>query len=302
MIRKLFAAFFLALFVLLVAPLIILESAVLSFLRPASIEQTIIPESFEPVSTFVASQFAKTPAETTLFAERMRLLVPRETYNEIMRSGASLLFSTIKDTSLGKDAVISLDPFKAALQKRVPEIVERMPVCAKSEEMLSSLRFCKPAKGLSKSQMEHSVADVIEKEIPPRLAFTIPGNTASLATTALPLSLAIIALILLFFISFCVWGTWATVLRWLGLSFMGLTGFIILFIISIYRLNEFTPLFADISEADWKLFEFLIQYPIRLLMLFCILLGLISVSAITTSFARGLHNKIGLHNKKRKAS
>lgn len=290
MIRKLFAALFLALFVLLVGPLIIAESAVLSFLRPAFLEQRIIPESFDPVTEVIAEQFAKTPAEIALFKERIRLLLPRETYNEIMKTGVSILFEAFKNSSIKELTVLSLDEFKKALQRKVPALVSTMPVCEKSEE-LTSFRFCKPAKGLSESHMQRLLADVIEKEIPPRFNVTIPGDTIAFMQRALPLSIVLISAVLLCLISLCVWGNWGIVLRWLGISLLGLTGFIVLFIISLYRLHEFKPLFTDVSVAEWKLFSFFMNYPVRNLMVWSLMLGLVGVAGIITSISLALHNK-----------
>lgn len=290
MIRKFFAALFLALFVLLVGPLIIAESAVVSFLRPTSLEQRIIPESFDPVTEVIAEQFAKTPGEIALFEERIRLLLPRETYNEIMKASVSVLFEAFKNSSVNKPAVLSLDKFKEALQRKVPELVSKMPVCEKSEE-LTSFRFCKPAKDLSESQMQRLLADVIEKETPPRFNVTIPDDTITFVQEALPLSIAVISAVLLFFISLCVWENWGIVLRWIGISLLGLTGFIVLFIISIYRLNEFTPLFTDVSVAEWKLFAFFMDYPVRNLIIWSLVLGLVGVAGVATGIGLALHNK-----------
>ncbi len=224
MIRKFFAAILVLIFSFLLVPLLILQAFTSTFFNESRLTEKILPESYEPAIHFFAEQFARQPQEVKLFRERLREVLPRESYIE--------LFSMAIRPFLGDrfPQKIDLKPLREKL-KIEPSLLQQIP------EELNFQSFKNP-KVLLTIEALYSV----KKFLP--LFINIFGGILLAATALL------------------IFSPLSRVLKWLGSAFFILALFVTLFLVSMDRLQTVLAQTPGFTPSQTELAKFFIRQPL----------------------------------------
>jgi hypothetical protein len=249
MIRKFFAAILVLIFSFLLVPLLILQAFTSTFFNESRLTEKILPESYEPAIHFFAGQFARQPQEVKLFRERLREVLPRESYIE--------LFS------------MAIRPF---LGDRFPQKIDLKPL---REKLASTIR---PSRSEAKLIMHPkgatfsgpNIKENLLQQIPQELNFQSFKNPKVLLTIEalysvkkfLPLFINIFGGILLAATALLIFSPFSRVLKWLGSAFFILALFVTLFLVSMDRLQTVLAQTPGFTPSQTELANFFIRQPL----------------------------------------
>ncbi|GEM_PF-5373421 len=292
MIRKFFAAITISIFVFFLVPLLILRSLVGSFLSESNLEQKVLPGTYEPVTALFAGQFSRQTKDAELFRDRLRGVLSSEQYTKFFMLVARPFLATEFPQE------IDLAPLKEALKEQMPEMIERLPICDPKENFKEAFRFCKPKEIASNEIYETRMADMIQKEIPPRLTLQVMENpetfrsvrAAYFVKNYLGFIIGVFMLVLLSLVALLIFHPWSSILKWFGSAFAALALLVTIFLVSLSRLEAVAPLFDEFTPAQTQLTKFLIHQPVNLLTIYAFFLW----AAAVLLFGSG----IMIHSKK----
>lgn len=276
MIRKFFAAILISIFAFLLMPLLILRSLSGSFLSESNLEQRVLPGTYDPVTSLFAGQFSRPrqPKDADLFRDRLRGVLPPETYTQFLM----LVARPFLATEFPRE--IDLAPLKEELKQKIPAMIERLPLCDPKENFKENFRFCKPKEMASNEKFETKMVEMIQKEIPPR--FTLPVakdpdterniRAAYAVKNSLSFVIAAMSTVMLGLLALLIFHPWSRILKWLGAALASLAALMTIFLVSLNRLEAIAPIFDGLNPAQTQLAKFLIHEPVQALTMYAFFL------------------------------
>lgn len=261
--------------------MLILQSIDLSFLNKSSVEKNLIPQSYESVTTMLAEKLSTSPADSALFAERISIALPKETYIELLTAFSDTFFTTLYEVKGPGPIEIDLGFLKARLKQKIPGIIENLPGCTARESRQEGFRFCRPQHVSPGQNFEAFVADALDEKMPPNYVLgneNVPGIAeyaygTILVEKYLSVIIAAIAVFILGMITLFVFSPLSAILKWLGAAFLSLAFLLALFLISVVKLPEVAPIFEGLSSAQIDLVKFFAGQVISKLTLFTFFAG-----------------------------
>lgn len=294
MIRKFFALVFILVLVVVMMPMLILQSISATFLDKESVK-TIVEESYDPVTTLFAERFAYKPVSQSLLTERLRNFLPQAEYVELI--GVALDSFLAQDWSkISTEEVLRVDllPLKKRLKEIVPARLEYLPNCTADELESRSVKFCRYADMLPNKQLGDEMVRGLEGEIPSSFqielgeikdakAFVVV--TLWLKNYLLPLMIGL-AIIILGILALIIYEPVYSIIKWLGVAFLGLCSALTLFLISLMRLPKIIPIYEGLTPAQADLAQFLLGQPISYLQKTAFLIGGLGVLLLVAGFMK----------------
>lgn len=200
-----------------------------TFFNQDFIYSKFIPASYEPVVTLLASQSAtKIPDQQPVFVERIKTMLPKPTYEGILKVAADPFIVQIKawvKNGIVLPAVIDLEGMRTNLKDEIGGIVKNTPACGPNEKSSEEFHFCKTTNlPAGDAAIETSIKNMIDKEVPQRLtlgdaklALYVPiANKVISVIRYFNQIVFVIPLFMLFLIGLLVFEPWSLVLKKLG--------------------------------------------------------------------------------------
>ena len=277
MIRKFFASIFLVLFIALLPPMLIMESVAENFFDADSLTTRLIPQTYLPMTMVAAEQSSHTKADTELFTQRIRSVLPRETYNGLMKAFVDGVDSEGVDFRVLKNRLSQVDG----------EIAEKLPPCSADEPSEEGFRFCVPytrasiSKTIQVERMKEVLDTLIAKQIPDRVNFSNIEDSRVKDFIAvfprvraqLPMAIFVTAGVALLMTALIIFTPSSSVMKWLGSPLLILALLLGLFLLGIHKLIEKAQIEQVVSAAQGDLIATMLSFPLQTLGFWTALIG-----------------------------
>lgn len=150
MIKKILAVLLLLFFVAILSLFI--------FLRNITVRD-IMPYTFDYAVKIFASNFANNEKDAKVFESRIKSVLFKDKYVDLF------------DIKIDQSDTSALDftSLKDRLKSALPPLFKNLPVCDEYESKTEEFRFCQPSDFKSEKPFEIFAAELIDKEIPPRV-------------------------------------------------------------------------------------------------------------------------------------
>lgn len=278
------------LFIVLLTPLLLLQSVSMSFLDESYIEDKIIPLSYTPVTDLLIEQASKTPGDNIIFKRRLSAVLTEDIYVKLLKTFSQSVF---KATNFEFD----FTSLKSEIIKTAQDVMEKLPDCLPSEGM-DSFRFCKPYGIKEDPNTIAAFNNNLNKSLPDKFSLKdikdqnviTAINTIVMFKKFLPLIIAFVSAVIVLLISALIYPPVFSAIEWVGASFIALTAVVIVFILIFSRLLDLM-LLPDVSEftsVQEKIIVFLLNHPVEKLKLIAYVTGITGV----ITFASGIILKL----------
>lgn len=146
-----------------------------TYFDQASLNNKIIPESYNNATLLIAEHFSATDREmTSVLVERVRALITLKEYVELVQLGLAEVEKTLEAAENTNTVTVSLVTIKEKLTSTVAASTGRMGSCSEKEELKSQVLLCVPravALEEGRSKMKQNIVQLIENEIPDVASF-----------------------------------------------------------------------------------------------------------------------------------
>lgn len=294
MIRKILVFLLRFTFLMLVPLLLFVYAIKATFFNQDFIYTKFIPASYEPVTSLLAAQSAsKTPGKEQIYLERIKTIVPRAAYENILKTAAEPFIAHVKTwVSSGMvvfPAVIEMQQTKVDLRDDVAKIAKNIPTCPPNEKISTEeFGFCKPANmPEAAAKIESSLVDIVDKEIPQNLtlgdaslnAYSTEVNRGMLVMKYFDYIIFTIPLLMLFFIGLLVFEPWSLVLKKLGGTLISVAVSLLLVVIAIPgSINAVLATQPAILPAQKAFIVFIFGQPLSILNYLTAITGILGIA------------------------
>ena len=303
-LRKALAYLLQLIFIIVLAPLLVVQSFSGAFLHRQSFLDTVIPGSFSPVMGVIAEQMTKTPEDSVLFKSRLEKAITKDEYASILALPVNVFFDHAHEVEEKKHVVIDLAPMKEKIRTVMPEVVKRFEPCASTEDV-QSFRLCVPAAVPDTNQVLSFATATFMAQIPVQIEFQKPENLLpdqvttmlAVARTLTPLTLAVTIGVFLLLIALLIFSPWSSVFKILGVALASLGVVLSLFMYSVYRLTSPETGMKSFTSAQLELVRFITNHGFSDLVIWAYALVGIGIGAIVVGFAWGTQKSKKKKNK-----
>lgn len=276
---------------ILLAPLIIFQITSLTFFDEQAVLSKVLPKSYPSVTMVFAEQFSRDDSDVDVLTERIRNIIPEQTYTSLLTPMVKDVFSELRNTRSSGDIVLDLADVKKVLTSQLPAMAERMSTCSAKDAEYSEFRLCYPtaiASADPKLELHSILGDAIQKEIPPRLTFNenirTVANIVTQATYYIPYIIGAIFLIGGSIIVLLVGIKFSQVVMGIGglLMFLGL--FLGIIVYSFIRLPEVAPIFNDLSTGEVQLVKYIATVILQTVSVVATMLVIAGTSGVISAY------------------
>ncbi|KKU79252.1 MAG: hypothetical protein UY05_C0035G0003 [Candidatus Peregrinibacteria bacterium GW2011_GWA2_47_7] len=291
-LRKALAYLLQLIFIIVLAPLLVVQSFSGAFLHRQSFLDTVIPGSFSPVMGVIAEQMTKTPEDSVLFKSRLEKAITKDENVRILALPVNVFFDHAREIEGKKHVVIDLAPMKEKIRTIMPEVVQRLEPCSPAEDA-QSFRLCMPATVQDTNQFLNMTTATFVSQIPAQIELQQPENLLpdqvttmlTAARTITPLTLATIIGIFLLLVALLIFSPWSSVVKALGVALASLGLVLGLFMYSVYRLTSPETGMKSFTSTQLELIRFITNQGFSDLTTWAYALIGIGVGALVVGFA-----------------
>lgn len=263
MIRKLFAALSVLIFIILLTPLLLLQSVSMSFFDRSSVENKLVSESYELVVDLLIEQASKTSGDRIIFKRRFQQAFTKEMYVTLLNTLSKTLFE-------GKNYELDFTSFKSEILSSAKNMVVKLPNCLQ-DEGIDSFRFCKPNVVGFEQKYLFSLEKSLNDEIPDKYSFKDSKDPRALQAIDallmlkkyLPLLIVGVSALMIAIIGLLIFSPAFSVLKWIGFSFLGLSAVVFVFYLIFAGLLKTLPDISEFTSSQSLAVAFLLNVPLE---------------------------------------